>query len=344
MSGLLRPVPLLGGAAAVGGIYWWYNKNKKPTEPIFVINGFYMAMREKYTKPPASIHYFLAEWDAKRVPWADFREQVLGGTDPTTAAKGSLRREVLEKWKELGLSSCPNVGDNSLHASASPFEAMFERYNWLQKPLDSDPYAQAMMKAGIDKKTIVNWTSDPQVPFEGKKGSLFDFLEDLSSEECIEKSMKIAGASGRAPSYDTNQAFIFVKPHAVNDKVVQLTRDGLAKQGIKVVAEGKLEAKEIEQKKLIDTHYGAIASKASLLKPKQLSPSDKAKAEFAKKWGLSWEDALKQGKVYNAVDGCSALGIGGSKMDDVWGKTKKKGELIKFGGGFYCGKIDPKEC
>merc|ERR1719171_1446067 len=87
----------------------------------------------------------------------------------------------------------------------------------------------------------------------------------------------------------------------------------------------KLEAKEIESKKLIDTHYGAIASKASLLKPKQLSPSDKAKGDFEKKWGLPWEEALKQGKVYNAVDGCSALGIGGDKMDKVWGKTKKKG-------------------
>merc|ERR1719171_2395998 len=87
----------------------------------------------------------------------------------------------------------------------------------------------------------------------------------------------------------------------------------------------KLEAKEIESKKLIDTHYGAIASKASLLKPKQLSPSDKAKAEFSKKWGLSWEDALKQGKVYNAVDACSALGIGGTQMDTTWGKIKKKG-------------------
>merc|ERR1712193_395033 len=114
--------------------------------------------------------------------------------------------------------------------------------------------------------------------------------------------------------------------------VVQLTRDGLAKQGIKVVAEGKLEAKEIEKKKLIDTHYGAIASKASLLKPKQLSPSDKAKSEFEKKWGLSWEEALKKGKVYNAVDACSPLGISGAKMDDIWGKTKKAGELIKFGG------------
>ena len=63
------------------------------------------------------------------------------------------------------------------------------------------------------------------------KGSLFDFLEDLSSEECIGKSMKIAGAGGRAPSYGTNEAFIFVKPHAVNDKVVQLTKEGLAKHG-----------------------------------------------------------------------------------------------------------------
>jgi hypothetical protein len=32
----------------------------------------------------------------------------------------------------LGLQYCPNVGDNGVHASASPFEALAERMNWLK--------------------------------------------------------------------------------------------------------------------------------------------------------------------------------------------------------------------
>ena len=94
---------------------------------IYVINGFFMAMREKYTKAGASIHYLTVEWDPKKNSWEDFRGKVLGATDPTTADEGALRRTILDEYKELGLTSCPDVGDNGVHASASPFEALAER-------------------------------------------------------------------------------------------------------------------------------------------------------------------------------------------------------------------------
>ena len=43
--------------------------------------------------------------------------------------------------------------------------------------------------------------------------------------------------------------------------------------------------------------------------------------------------------MYNAVDGCKVLGIDGEQMDIVWAGAKKAGNLVKFGGGFYAGKI-----
>ena len=101
------------------------------SEGIYVINGFYMAMREKYTKAGASISYMLAEWDPSQLSWADFRGKVLGATDPTTAEEGAVRRLILQQWRELGLPAEPNVGDNGVHASASPFEALAERMNWI---------------------------------------------------------------------------------------------------------------------------------------------------------------------------------------------------------------------
>ena len=45
-------------------------------EPIYVINGFYMAMREKYTGQGASISYMLVEWDSATLSWEDFRGKV----------------------------------------------------------------------------------------------------------------------------------------------------------------------------------------------------------------------------------------------------------------------------
>eukprot|EP00992_Anisonema_acinus_P001651 TRINITY_DN10518_c0_g1_i1.p1 TRINITY_DN10518_c0_g1~~TRINITY_DN10518_c0_g1_i1.p1 ORF type:complete len:317 (-),score=102.35 TRINITY_DN10518_c0_g1_i1:264-1214(-) len=308
-------------------------------EPIFVINGFYMSMREKYTKDGASIHYLVVEWDSAKLSWADFRGKVLGATDPTTAEAGSLRRLVLDRYQELGLTSQPDVGDNGVHASASPFEALSERMNWCGAKLEADEFGQALLGAGITADTIAAWSKDPQVDFEGKKQSLFDLLEDLSTPECIAKAQAIAGVSG--PSTLTkNSAFVFIKPHAVTPAVIDLVKKGFQEHGIAIVAEGALDNKIIESQKLIDNHYYAIANKASLTLPKDLNPPAPKQEEFAQLFGLKWEEALAKNVVFNAVDGCAQLGIDGATMDTVWGKVKKAGLLVKFGGGFYCGKIE----
>ena len=66
------------------------------------------------------------------------------------------------------------------------------------------------------------------------------------------------------------------------------------------------QAKEIDEKQLIDQHYYAIASKATLLKPIELNvPAEKFEAQF----GIKWKDANEQGKCYNAIDACEKLGI-----------------------------------
>ena len=85
--------------------------------------------------PGVSIYYYVVEWDAKAVSWEEFRGSVLGPTDPADAPADSLRGLIMSKWQELGLASQPDVGDNGVHASASPFEALAERMNWLGVPV-----------------------------------------------------------------------------------------------------------------------------------------------------------------------------------------------------------------
>jgi nucleoside diphosphate kinase len=310
---------------------------------IFVINGFYMAMREKFTKPGSSIYYYLVEWEPAKLSWEDFRGKVLGATDPSTAAPGSLRKEIFSQWKGLGLAAEPNVGDNGVHASASPFEALAERLNWMGATLEDDPFGKAMLASGIPKDTIMAWTKDPQVPFEGKKASLFDLLEDLDYDECLSKAQAIAGVSGKRPS-GKMQAYVFIKPHAVTDQTKKMVASRFAEVGVTVYKQGSLDAAIIEKDKLIDNHYYAIANKASLSKPAELNPPAPKQEEFEKKFGISWKAALAKGIVFNAVDGCARLGIDGAVMDKTWASAKKAGDLVKFGGGFYAGRIPvPKD-
>ena len=89
----------------------------------------------------------------------------------------------------------------------------------------------------------------------------------------------------------------------------------------------------------IDTHYGAIASKAVKLQPSELNVPDKGKAGFEKMFGESWDSAIAAGKVYNAKDGAAKLGLDSEGLNKAWSKLSRGKNLIKFGGGFYCGKV-----
>merc|ERR1711912_108342 len=109
-------------------------------DPLYIFNGFFMAMRSKFTKPGTQFYYYVVEWDPKELSWADFRGKVLGPTDPADAPKDSLRGTALANWKDLGLAAEPNVGENCVHASASPFEGLAERMNWLGYKAERDPW------------------------------------------------------------------------------------------------------------------------------------------------------------------------------------------------------------
>jgi nucleoside diphosphate kinase len=170
---------------------------------IYIFNGFFMAMRNKYVAPGVSIYYYVVEWDGNKLSWEEFRGSVLGPTDPKTGPKDCLRGIIYCQWKELGLDKCPDVGDNGVHASASPFEALAERMNWVGAKLEEDAFGAAMLAAGIPKETIMAWSVDPQVTYGAPampiKGSLFDALEDTNSDQCLALARMInAGTASSA--------------------------------------------------------------------------------------------------------------------------------------------------
>ena len=131
-------------------------------EPIYAFNGFFMQMRSKFTTSGTSIHYYTVDFCPETTSWEDFRGKVLGPTDPADAPEGSLRRAVFNDWKALGLAEEPNVGDNAVHASASPFEALAERMNWLKTPVSEDPFGKELLTT-VSEELIKEWSVDPQV-------------------------------------------------------------------------------------------------------------------------------------------------------------------------------------
>lgn len=163
-------------------------------EDIYVVNGFYTRMRAKFTTSPASIHYYEVTWDPAALGWADFRAKVVGATNPAEAAGTSIRNAIFRQWKELGLPQEPDTGDNGVHASASPFEGLAERANWLGQEVARDPFGQALLDGGMAQATLQAWFGDCEVLVDGKKQSVFDTLEDLNAADCLAKAKVMASA------------------------------------------------------------------------------------------------------------------------------------------------------
>jgi hypothetical protein len=163
-----------------GGFYCGLIDTVPNKKPIYVFNGFFMKMRSGFVDPNTSIHYYAVSFPSDKVSWSDFRNKVLGPTNPADAPTDSLRGIIYADWKKLGLGAEPNTGDNGVHASASPFEGLAERMNWLQADPKTDPFGRQLLAAGLDLDTIKSWSVDPQV--KGK--SIFDQLEDKDADDC----------------------------------------------------------------------------------------------------------------------------------------------------------------
>lgn len=102
---------------------------------------------------------------------------------------------------------------------------------------------------------------------------------------------------------------MFIKPHACNEKVQALVAEKLAGFGITIKGEGLLEATEIDDKKLIDVHYGAIANRAVMTPVAELNVPPPAQEKYEAAFGLSWASALEQGLVLNAVSRGGGIAI-----------------------------------
>jgi hypothetical protein len=132
----------------------------------------------------------------------------------------------------------------------------------------------------------------------------------------------------------TNSAFVFIKPHACKGKegaVESLVEEKFKSSGIRITGSGTINAEDIDKKMYIDTHYGAIASKAVKMMPSQLNVPDKGKAGFEKMFAESWDSALAAGKVYNAKDGAAKLGLDSEGLNKEWSKLSPGKNLIKYG-------------
>lgn len=154
-----------------------------------LINGFYLRMRAEYVDRNAVVTWVVVEWNESALSWANFRNNVLGATDPAKASPSSLRYRIMKNASELGLNFTPNMGMNCIHGSASPLEALNERLVWTGiGKIDKDAYGRYLISRGLSIDTITKMLGNQKV--DGIP--IFDTVEDMNSSECAAKLLELA--------------------------------------------------------------------------------------------------------------------------------------------------------
>lgn len=179
-----------------GGFYCAQIVRPGDDKKYYVLNGFFLTLREQFVQPGASVYCWEIAWNASDLSWHNFRTHVVGPTDPHQAPRGSLRRRILQQHKALGLSETPHKGLNGVHGSASPWEGLVERVNWLQRRgWRDDAYGAALLEAGLPRSLLDAWSKDPRIRLDGEGdsvGSVFDALEEFDATECLEEMVRLS--------------------------------------------------------------------------------------------------------------------------------------------------------
>jgi hypothetical protein len=158
-------------------------------QPIICINGFFPEMRARYSAPMTNLHYFAVEWEDMLMTWESFCCKVIGSTDPSLSAHKSLRYQLFTMWRSLALPTQPSLLQNCLHASNSAFEAMLERCNWLNIPLENDPLAKRLISAGVSWKLLREWSTNPII--RGK--SIFEHFLGKGTLDTVDIAVELSG-------------------------------------------------------------------------------------------------------------------------------------------------------
>ena len=131
-----------------------------------------------------------------------------------------------------------------------------------------------------------------------------------------------------------NRALVFIKPHAITDRFNQFVETFLKDHHISLSEPCRIGAQEVKRKEIVDRHYFAIARTAVFSKPADYSLGLPARRIFEEAFGISWDDALRKGRIFNSVDAQKRLGgISGIELNELWQQSRQ----VKMAPGLYAG-------
>ena len=151
-------------------------RRKIGNNDVFILNGFAWGLLQRFVSPGNKVIALgIASQSGNSANWHKMRNVFLGATDPTKAAPGSLRRQLLDYRAELGLGTIDG-SCNGGHLSAGPLEGLAELKNWFGLPFARTAFGNELLRRGLSLSAISWLLSNPTVPSVSVK-PLFDLTE-----------------------------------------------------------------------------------------------------------------------------------------------------------------------
>ncbi len=155
---------------------------------IYLINGFHPKQLIHFTEKGRSIVAFTL---AGNMDWRIARNDFIGKTNPADAIPGSLRRELLNRRQEFGLSAVSS-SQNGFHLSAGPVEGLAELmrycsdYAEVNVKTPDDFLFGRQLRPHFSEEVIGLICSNHLVEYRGEKIRTFDLTEEKNSSEALQ--------------------------------------------------------------------------------------------------------------------------------------------------------------
>lgn len=155
--------------------------------PVAVINGFHPAQLDHFYTASAPI---LVATIRTQSNWKALRRDMIGATNPSSAAEGSLRRQFLDEAVDLGLPAIDGMR-NGVHLSAGPVEAAVEVLRYILEAPDSPEPAPtntnlgALLGQQLGAARTDQLLANPDIAAEGQSGSVFDLTEEMNTGDAL---------------------------------------------------------------------------------------------------------------------------------------------------------------
>jgi len=147
-----------------------------------VLNGFFPNQRLVLSRDGSCL---VALACSSTLPWKGIRAKVIGSIFPREASRGTLRREIFENHKSLGIVR-GDSSQNYIHFSPGPVEGLRHLLFYFSSPkafynskaIEGFSTGQWLLNAGFDENSLNKMFQNRYYEFGSLRGNVIEITED----------------------------------------------------------------------------------------------------------------------------------------------------------------------